>query len=318
MLIDRRLIPQFDLGLFMISVIIPLTGLTVLYSAGYDPSYDGFSLSWLDMTIRSQAFLKQIVFLALGLVAMAVAISISPSTLGKYSYLLYGACVLALLAVDIFGAVIKGSQRWLDLGGFNIQPAEPTKLALILTLARYLSRNPPRHEYYTLREILIPLGIIGFPFLLILIQPDLGTSMMVLSVGSAMLLFVGIRIKTLLILILPILVGLYPAWNMLHDYQRRRIEVLINPEIDPKGSGYHITQSKIAVGSGAVFGKGYMQGTQTQLEFLPEHTTDFIFSVLAEEWGFIGCIFILALYMILLYRILRVVQRSRDLFNALV
>jgi rod shape determining protein RodA len=152
---------------------------------------------------------------------------------------------------------------------------------------------------------------------LIMQQPDLGTAISLATVGVAQILFVGIRPKTVALIAAAGLLLSYPSWHMLHDYQQRRILVLLDPETDPQGSGYHITQSKIAVGSGSLFGKGFLQGTQTQLEFLPEHSTDFVFSVLAEEWGFIGCLFLIALFLALLASMLRVVGRSRDLFSSL-
>lgn len=315
MLIDRRVISQFDFILFGLCLFICSVGLIVLYSAGYDPDRVSFSLSWLaGLQIRSQAFAKQSVFIGLGLVGMLVAMSIPPQYYSRLAYVAYGVCLILLFLVDVVGAIAKGSQRWLVLGPINIQPAEPSKLAVILAMARYLSRNPPRPGGYQFKEIFIPGLIFGVPAALIMGQPDLGTALVVTGVGGGMLLFAGVRMKVLVMLAIPVLLAIYPAWMSLHDYQKRRIQVLFDPESDPKGSGYHINQSKIAVGSGAVFGKGYMQGTQTQLEFLPEHTTDFIFSVLAEEWGFVGSIAVLVVYMMFLFRMLHIVSRTKDLF----
>mgnify|MGYP003593123464 CR=1 FL=1 len=154
---------------------------------------------------------------------------------------------------------------------------------------------------------------------LIVIQPDLGTALSIGIVGFCMVLFMGIRVRSLVTMAVAVIGVLIPFWEvLLKPYQKRRILVLFNPDVDPLGSGYHIIQSKIAVGSGLLFGKGFMQGTQTQLEFLPEHTTDFIFSVLAEEWGFVGSITLIALFLFMFYHLLRVVMRSRDLFAGLV
>ena len=315
MLIDRRVISQFDFILFGLCLFICTVGLTVLYSAGFDPDRISFSISWLaGLEIHSQAFAKQSVFIGLGLIGMLIAMSIPPQYYFRLAYIVYGMCIVLLILVDVVGAIAKGSQRWLVLGPINIQPAEPTKLALILAMARYLSRNPPRIGGYTFKEIIIPGLIFGVPAGLIMGQPDLGTALVVTAVGGGMLLFAGVRVKVLVMLTVPVLLAIYPAWISLHDYQKRRIQVLFDPESDPRGSGYHINQSKIAVGSGSVFGKGYMQGTQTQLEFLPEHTTDFIFSVLAEEWGFVGSIGVLVLYLVFLFRLLRIVNRTKDLF----
>jgi rod shape determining protein RodA len=163
--------------------------------------------------------------------------------------------------------------------------------------------------------MILPFLIFLIPMGLIMKQPDLGTALSIGAIGFSMVLFSGVNVRSLLLLIGIGLSALYPAWLNLHDYQKRRLLVLVDPEADPLGSGYHILQSKIAVGSGQLFGKGFLQGTQTQLQFLPEHSTDFIFSVLAEEWGFIGCLFVLALYLLLLYKLSRVVTKCRDSFS---
>jgi rod shape determining protein RodA len=193
------------------------------------------------------------------------------------------------------------------------------KLGLIVTMARVLSKRLPRDvEGYRLGELVLPAIVVGLPMALIAKQPDLGTALSLGIVGVAQILFVGVRGRTLLTIVAAMLILAYPAWEMLHDYQQRRILVLLDPESDPKGSGYHITQSKIAVGSGELFGKGYRQGTQTQLEFLPEHTTDFVFSVLAEEWGYAGSCILLGLFFGLFVSMLRIASRTRDLFACLV
>lgn len=314
-LIDRRILGQFDLLTFGLAVLIPALGLVVLFSAGYDPDKTWQPASFLP-AIPSQAFGKQFVFLSMGILILFGALFIPPSLLSKVAYPSLAVCIFLLILVDLFGSIRNGSQRWLDIGPFSIQPGEPTKFAVIVALARYISRNPPKLGGYSLRELIVPLLIFLTPAALIMIQPDLGTAMVILAIGGGMILFAGIRWRVLVIGTVLVLASLYPAWSMLHDYQKRRIQVLINPGIDPRGSGYHISQSKIAVGSGALMGRGYMRGTQSHLEFLPEHTTDFIYSVLAEEWGFIGCIVVLALYAGFLMQFLRIINRSKDLFAA--
>ncbi len=319
MLIDRRILAHFDWGLFLVALSIPLFGLLVLYSAGYDPEKISFTFDYLRIVVQSHAFVKQSMFLGLGLIMMLIGMMISSDRLLKLSYLIYILLILSLLAVLMFGIVSNGSRRWLQLGGLNFQPSEPMKLGMILALARYLSRNPPRAgELYGFRQLIPPFLIFGLPMLLIMRQPDLGTALCVGAVGFLMVAFVGIRPKALIIMVTAILGALFPAWHLLHPYQQRRILTLINPDADPLGSGYHIIQSKIAVGSGGFWGKGFLQGTQSQLEFLPEHTTDFIFSVLAEEWGFVGSFVVVLLFMGLVYRILRVVLKSKDLYASLV
>lgn len=318
MLIDRRLLSQFDWPLLALGVFIPLLGLVVLYSAGYDPDSTAHAISWLPAAIRSMAFEKQSLFLLIGFLSLAIGMACSPQFLTRHAYIIYALCVLALVAVFFIGTVSNGSRRWINLGIVNLQPAETMKLGLILALARYLSRNPPRPGGYRFLQLFGPGSFFVIPMGLIMYQPDLGSALSLGAIGFAMVLFMGIHTKSLVIMVLVVAAAIYPAWHALHPYQQRRVEVLFNPNIDPRGSGYHIIQSKIAVGSGQAFGKGYLKGTQTQLEFLPEHTTDFVFSVLAEEWGFVGCTSILFLYFLFLYRMMRVVARSKDLFSALV
>lgn len=315
--IDRRVLSQFDFVMLGLALLIPMLGLVVLFSAGYDPERPVQLVSWL-APIPSEAFGRQLVFFGIGIGAMICGAALPTQFFGKLSWVLYGTCILLLVGVAAFGTVVNGSQRWLSIAGMNIQPAEPTKLAIILAMARYLSRNPPKPGGYRFKEIIIPGLIFLIPAGLIIKQPDLGTAMVVMFIGGGMLLFMGIRPRVLLLMTITVLLSLYPAWHSLHDYQRKRIQVLIDSELDPKGSGYHISQSKIAVGSGGVFGKGYMKGTQTQLEFLPEHTTDFVFSVLAEEWGFVGCVVVLSTYLLFLWRVLRSVSRSKELFSGMV
>jgi rod shape determining protein RodA len=316
--IDRRLLAHFDWGLFTLTMFIPLCGLAVLYSAGYDPDSPVNLFGWVSVEFGSAACLKQGIYLCMGLIAMLVGMSIPTHYFHRYAYILYGGALMLLVAVALFGVVVNGSRRWLDLGGFNLQPAEFMKLGLIVTMARVLSKSPPKDgSSYRLPELIIPSLFILVPMGLIMQQPDLGTAISLGAVGFAQILFVGIRPKTLGLIVAAVLLFSYPAWHMLHDYQQRRILVLLDPESDPQGSGYHITQSKIAVGSGELFGKGYRKGTQTQLEFLPEHTTDFVFSVLAEEWGFVGSVFMIMLFFGLLSFMLRVAHRSRDLFACL-
>jgi rod shape determining protein RodA len=308
----------FDWGLLALVFSIPLVGLVVLYSAGYDPDVSSLMIDWLSIEVNSTAFLKQINFLGIGLIVLLIGVSIPPTTFSRYSYFFYVVCIGLLASVLLFGIVVNGSRRWLNFGAINLQPAEPMKLALILALARYLSRHPPERGGYKFTQLFWPVVLIVLPMGLILVQPDLGTALSIAAVGGAMVLFTGVRPRALLYLAGGAVASLVPAWGMLHDYQRRRVLTLFNPESDPLGSGWHVTQSKIAIGSGELFGKGFLQGSQAQLEFLPERTTDFIFSVLAEEWGFLGAMLVLFLYCMLLLRILRVSVKSRDLFSSLV
>ena len=317
--IERRSLAHFDWALAIFSLVIPLLGLIVLFSAGYDADSPVDLFGFVTVNFPSAACLKQATYLFVGIVVMLLGVCIPTQALYRYSFVLYGMAIALLLAVAGFGVVVNGSRRWLDLGGFNLQPSEFMKLGLIVTMARVLSKRLPQDGVsYRLSELWIPAMVIGVPMLLIAKQPDLGTALSLAIVGVSQILFIGVRRKTILGIVAVVVVLAYPAWEMLHDYQQRRILVLLDPESDPKGSGYHITQSKIAVGSGELFGKGYRQGTQTQLEFLPEHTTDFVFSVLAEEWGFVGCVTLLGLFFGLFVTMLRIAGRTRDLFACLV
>ncbi len=317
MLIDRRTIAHFDWGLLGIALLIPCFGLIVLYSAGYDPDSGGVSVSWLSITVHSVAFMRQLTFLGVGFIALLVALSIPSSFFHRIAYPVYGLFVALLVGVLVFGTVSNGARRWLDLGPINLQPAEPMKLGLILALSRFLSKYPAPPGGYKFKQLMLPLMFVLVPMGLIMKQPDLGTALSVGAIGTAMILFMGVNIRTIGKICAGMAVFIPIAWHFLHDYQRRRVRVLFDPDADPLGSGYHIIQSKIAVGSGGFFGRGYLQGTQSQLEFLPEHTTDFVFSVLSEEWGFVGSVFILGLYCFFIYRMLRVVARSRDLHSSL-
>ncbi len=308
----------FDWQLLFVTLLIPSLGLGILYSAGYDPDLkiDLFSLN--SIIIKSHVFLKQLLFFGAAFVAMLITMLIPTRFWHRYAYLFYFGALLLLSAVLVYGTISNGSRRWLSLGAFNLQPSELIKVCVILVMARYLSKTPPRHGLYSLTELIVPALIFLLPMLLIFVQPDLGTALSVGAIGGAMVLFMGVRKKILIAFALLAVVGVGVAWNsFLLPYQKDRIRVLFDPESDPQGKGWQITQSKIAVGSGELFGKGYLQGSQAQLEFLPERTTDFIFCVLSEEWGFSGSVFVLGLYAFLLYRMMMIVLRSKDLFSAL-
>jgi len=315
---NQRVTQRIDWSLVAMMCVVPLLGLTVLYSAGYDHSHsDSVATSGIAFA-RSPAFLKQLVFFSLGFLVVLLTAAIPTRYLQRLAWVVYFAGVGLLIAVALFGTIVNGSRRWLSVAGMNIQPAEFMKLGVILALARFMSKNPPREGGYRLLDLWQPALIFLIPMALIMKQPDLGTALSVGAVGGMMLLFAGVRLRTLVTLAVVGGIGIVPFWYQLHDYQRNRILSLFNSERDPQGTGYHIIQSKIAVGSGELFGKGYLQGTQTQLEFLPEHTTDFIFSVLAEEWGFLGCVIVLIAYFFLVLAMLRVAARARSLFAAFV
>jgi len=237
-------------------------------------------------------------------VLIAVIIAVVPARhIERSSYLLLAATAVLLLAVIAAGPVIHGSRRWLVFGGIRFQPSEFGKLALILALARYFADNP-QPIGYGLKELAPPALASVICAGLIVIEPDLGTAGLYLLLFGSIALMVGIKRKLIIAVLVVAAIAVPLAWKFgLKDYQRERVITLIDPDRDPLGAGYHVRQSVIAVGSGRAFGKRYLEGTQTRLQFLPEHHTDFVFSVWAEEWGFVGSVAVLALFAYLIYRI---------------
>ena len=287
-ILDRRVLAAFDFPLLLVLVSLLGLGLMVLYSAGFDPARPTLLVSFLSYQVENPVFVRQLYYFGLGFVLILVAVALNPQIYMRWSYWVYALCLLLLSAVLLIGSSSHGAQRWLEIAGFRFQPSEPAKLAFVFALARYMSKHIPSNERYRLMSLLVPGVIVLLPVVLILKQPDLGTALSFLAIGLAMILFIGVERRLLLSSGIVGLVSIIPVWSLLRPYQKRRVLALIDPHADPKGSGYHVIQSQIAVGSGEVTGKGYMQGTQTQLEFLPENTTDFVYSVLSEEWGFIG------------------------------
>jgi rod shape determining protein RodA len=211
----------------------------------------------------------------------------------------------------IFGRTTSGSQRWLQLGFFSFQPSELAKIAIILALTRYFTENENTLGY-GFRDLIVPFLILAIPLALIFKQPDLGTTGLLVLISFSMLAFMGFRLQTWLTLGGACAAALPIFWHFLKDYQKTRLLTFINPDLDPLKTGYHITQSKIAVGSGTIWGKGWLKGTQSQLHFLPEQHTDFVFSVWAEEWGFVGAFLLLFLFLLLISRGLKIANTSKD------
>jgi rod shape determining protein RodA len=224
--------------------------------------------------------------------------------------------LVLLVIVDFVGIIGMGAQRWIDLGVINLQPSEVMKIALVLALARYF-HGLGADDLGRPWKLLVPTLMIVIPVGLVIKQPDLGTAMMLLVGGAAVLFAAGVRLWMFAVVILGGLAVVPVAWEFLHDYQRRRILTFLDPESDPLGSGYHILQSKIALGSGGLFGKGFMQGTQSHLNFLPEKQTDFIFTMLAEEFGLIGSFGMLTLYALILGYCFGIALTARNQFGRL-
>jgi len=234
----------------------------------------------------------------------------------RYAYWLYGIVLLGLVLVEAVGQIGGGSQRWLDLGIIRLQPSEFMKLTIILALARYY-HYLPRPFVGSLKALWPPVLMIAVPAALVMLQPDLGTALSICFGGVVMLFLAGVNIWLFVGGVVAVVAALPVVWSLLHDYQRNRVLTFLDPASDPLGAGYHITQSKIAVGSGGVFGKGFLQGTQSHLDYLPELHTDFIFATMAEEWGLLGGLFIIAAFGIILGWSIRVALTSRAMFARL-
>jgi rod shape determining protein RodA len=252
---------------------------------------------------------------ALGL--MLIVALIHPKVWLSLAWPIYIAAMLLLVAVDIVGKIGMGAQRWLVLGPLQIQPSEIVKVAVILVLARYYHNLRSNQAGQFLRT-LPPLAIILLPVALVMVQPDLGTAMMVLMGGAIMLFVAGVRLWMFLTAAIGAVACLPVAWSFMHEYQKKRVLTFLDPDRDPLGAGYHITQSKIAIGSGGLFGKGFLHGTQSSLNFLPEKQTDFIFTTYVEEWGMVGACVLLALFALVLVWGYSIALRSQHHFGRLV
>ena len=304
---DRRLIQYFDWGLLGLVLMIALIGLVTLYSAVTAETPEPQKI----------LFYKQLVWFGVGLVAMVAAFLFNYKLLDRWGPTIYIICILLLVIVLFMGKYVGGSKRWLILGPVSIQPSELVKLGIIVILARYFSKDAYTRGF-TLVELIRPAILILIPFVLIVRQPDLGTAMLVMLIAGSITLFVKIERRSLIALIVSGAVLVPLVWFVLKPYQQQRILVFLNPDNDPLRAGYHIIQSKIAIGSGMLTGKGYLKGTQNALSFLPEEHTDFIFSILAEEWGFIGSLVLLLLFLVLIFWGLNVAIACREPFGTIV
>ncbi len=253
---------------------------------------------------------------AIGLVLMLAIALTDVRVWFRWAYAIYGVALLGLIAVEIAGNISMGAQRWINLGLFQLQPSEVMKIALVLALARYF-HGTYLEDVARPTQLLLPLAIILVPTALVLEQPDLGTSVMLLAGGGALLFLAGVRWWKFALVIGAVLGALPILWHQLHDYQRERVMTFLNPERDPLGAGYHIIQSKIALGSGGVWGKGILHGTQSQLSFLPEKQTDFVFTMLAEEAGLVGALGLLCLFLVLVAYGFAFALRARNQFGRL-
>jgi rod shape determining protein RodA len=299
--IGRRILAglKLDGPLLAALALIAAFGLAVLWSASSQDS----GLLW-----------RQVVRLGIGFVVLVAVAQIPPKVLRLWSPWLFLAGLALLFAVLVAGDFGKGAQRWLDLGFVRFQPSEIMKLAVPMMAAWYLHNRPLPPRF---RELCMLLVLVIVPAVLIVQQPDLGTALLVASSGLLVILLGGLRLR-LILLLGGLAAALAPVlWYFMHDYQRRRVLTFFNPESDPLGAGYHIIQSKIAIGSGGLFGKGWGNGSQAQLEFLPERSTDFIFAVLGEEFGLIGLVLLLVGYLFVIARGLYIALQAQDTFGRL-
>ena len=279
---------------------IALIGLLVLYSASGG--------NWA-------VVLRGAVRLLLGGLLMLVLAQIRPSMLRRISPFMYGAGLLLLLIVELVGDVGKGAQRWLDLGFMRFQPSEIMKLAVPMACAWWLHERPVPPSPSSL---VILAALIVLPTGLVMSQPDLGTSLLIAMAGLTVVFLAGLSLRLIFSLMVLAVAAAWAGWEfLLREYQRQRVLTFLNPEADPLGSGYHIIQSTIAIGSGGVFGKGYLRGSQSQLEFLPERSTDFVFAVIGEEFGLLGILILLSLYLYVVARSLWLANQMRDTYARL-
>ncbi|MBI4358023.1 MAG: rod shape-determining protein RodA [Candidatus Omnitrophica bacterium] len=291
-----RFLKQIHWPLVILTVLFAVLGIFEIYSASFR---EGGSYAS-----------KQLCWLFVGLLVFFATMWLGYRSFLDLGYLFYGLTIGMLVWVLFFGESVSGAQRWIFLGPFALQPSEFAKVATLLTLANFLAARSPVEKQK--RTFLMASVLVGLPTLLVLKQPDLGSALVFLPLFLAMMFLWGIRFRYLILLFLMGLSSLPLLWHILKPYQQKRILVFFNPQIDPIGASYTAIQSKIAVGSGGLFGKGWLGGTQTQLDFVPEHHTDFIFSVVAEEFGFLGAFFLVILFLLLISYIFQIMQQTTD------
>lgn len=304
---DMRLINYINWSLLTCMVLLYLLGIGNLYSASTTRLETGFMFS--------DFYQRQLVWGLCGIVCMLAAMSFDYRRLRNFAWPLFLVSIVLLLLVSVMGKTVYGARRWLSLGFMSIQPSEMTKLALLLLAARLLARDQRPLGW---KDFLTVLGIGLAPCLLIVMQPDLGTAIMLLLLLGGMILYRGLHGHVLKFCLLAAPCAAAFMWIAgLRDYQRQRILTFLDPGNDPRGAGYHILQSRIAIGSGELWGKGFQGGTQSQLRFLPERHSDFAIAVFGEEWGFVGCVALITLFCFFLFSIFSTVIQAKDRFGSL-
>ena len=298
----RRKLWSLNWGLLVLIVAVSSIGIMVLYSVA-EGEFDGLVA-------------RQTARFGIALVPMMLIALTDIRVWLRYAYAIYAVTLALLIAVEVIGSVGMGAQRWVDVGIVRLQPAEFMKVALVLALARYFHTRK-REEVSRLRWLMPPAAMVALPVALVIRQPDLGTAILLFLGGGAMFFLAGVAVWQFGLALAGSLAAIPFVWQLLHGYQQRRILTFLDPERDPLGAGYHILQSKIALGSGGLFGRGYMDGTQGRLDFLPEKQTDFVFTMLAEEFGLVGSLVLIALYALILAYGVAVALRSRSHFGRL-
>ena len=297
-MIDRRLLPSLDFNFAGTALVISAIGCMLVYSATFfsDPSL--------------AIFHKQLLWVSIAFLLMCVFTFVDYHVLFDVAPILYGIGIVLLLYLLVWGKVTAHVRSWIRFGGFQFQPSEFMKIFTALMLARFFDSN--ERAYLNARSFIIAMAIIGAPVALIMMQPDFGTAASFFPLVAVAMFFGGIRARVWVAMILVVAIAIPMGLAIMKPYQRERLLVFLNPERDPLGSGYQVTQAKIAIGSGGIHGKGFTHGTQAKLGFVPEHHTDFIFSVLGEEWGFIGVVIVLGLYLFLILQALTFAKQARD------
>lgn len=305
-MLNQRLLRNLDFITIIVTCMIIAVSLIIIGSATHinNPSEDRY---WYVQ--------RQGLFALMNFIIIFITLHFDYKSLNRYGNVLYAINLIMLLAVMFVGQSALGAQRWIQIGPISLQPSEFSKIIMIISIAKILDKQTGKLN--TIKDV-IPIFIyVGIPFLLVLKQPDLGTALVFMAILFGMIFVAGINTRVLMTIIGAGIAFMPIFWHFLKDYQKKRLTVFIDPNVDPLGSGYHIIQSKIAIGSGMIFGKGLFSGTQSQLDFLPENHTDFIFAVIGEELGFVGAAFVLLLYLVLLYRGVKIAGAARDNFGTL-
>lgn len=302
---NRRLVSHFDWTLLALCLVLVGVGVLSVYSATYEE--DSALNPWV---------VRQLIWAGLGFIGMFAVFAVDYRHLERWAPLLYLLALMLLLLVPVIGSFGGGARRWIKFGFLSLQPSELMKVTLVAVLARYFACEVPA-QGYGLRHLGIPVLLVVLPAGLVLLEPSLGTAGILGLIFLSIVFAARLQLRSLALVSLAGTAVLPAVWHCLKSYQKRRLLSFLNPDLDPLGAGYHMIQSKITVGSGMIWGKGFLQGTQNRLDFLPEKHTDFVFAVLAEEWGFAGAALLLTLYAALLIRLLYVAWRARDRFGAL-